>query len=212
MNNNWENEPSLDYFELRRRHEEYKNSQRKAKEQPDAWEDAPEDAASQDEGYYNAEDQRAAAPQDIPEEADLDADAESYPADDNDAEDAPVDDNPNPFDSFISAFHGLRSRFGKRRKGDVADDEEYEDGDDSDAARERIPVGAAVAPARAPPACDLVGARPGLHRGTRRQAQREDRRRQVSGQRRAGGHGVGQPGPAAPAGRGQVRHRQPRRF
>ena len=36
MSKNRDMEPSLDYFELRRRHEEYKNSQRKAKAKPAA--------------------------------------------------------------------------------------------------------------------------------------------------------------------------------
>ena len=118
MSNKWENEPSLDYFELRRRHEEYKNSQRLAKEpsQPEA------------EPAHAGSDDAVDAPQEIAEDVrevsetlddiDLDAGEEDVEA---------VNENPNPFDSFISAFHGLRSRFGKRRG--AREDEEDGDGD-----------------------------------------------------------------------------------
>ncbi len=136
MSNNWENEPSLDYFELRRRHEEYKNSQRKAQEQPEA--EAPADEPAQPEVEPAAAEAGGAVEdaQDVfqPDAVDAEDIAEDldevYPADeDGDGDGDAGNDNPNPFDSFISAFHGLRSRFGKgrARRADEEDDEEYED-------------------------------------------------------------------------------------
>ena len=153
MKNNLDNEPSLDYFELRRRHEEYKNSLRRASEQPQADADAPaakpaadaaEPVTAEPVVTADAPEEPVAGPQDIPEDIEEESDAdyaadepdEEYPDDADDADDeAPVDENPNPFDSFIKAFHGLRSRFGKRRAAEEDDDdEEYEDdADDGEA-------------------------------------------------------------------------------
>ena len=188
MSNKREIEPSLDYFELRRRHEEYKNSQRQ-KDEPgqetaaqgefDRQEaaSAPAEPAMQagepDDGkafpqaqtvlQAEAAPQAQPIPQDVPAEEfevkdaayepedvtgkkdrpdSLDAqdgpdngqdveDAalldDAMPEDDDQDDEAVAGDNPNPFDSFIHAFKGLRGklagRFGRRRQ----DDEEYED-------------------------------------------------------------------------------------
>ena len=142
MSNNWDNEPSLDYYELRRRHEEYKNSLRQVKEKPDAGDDAP--AAGEAEPVAEVRPEAEDAPvetepldlsPDVPAD-DADGDFPPEDADDDmgDADDEAVNDNPNPFDSFIKAFHGLRDRIGKRkaRRDDGIEDEEEDFVDDAD--------------------------------------------------------------------------------
>ena len=172
MSNKREIEPSLDFYELRRRHEEYKNSQ-KQKAQPEAAENS--DATVGPEVPGGAREPRRVAPaggevaveetpvagsewapaagqtedgasgaealdlSDVPEDqARLDeGDDDALPEGDAASEDDDAGaDNPNPFDSFIHAFHGIRGklsgRFGRRRGGD---EEDYEDEDeDEDAA------------------------------------------------------------------------------
>ena len=156
MSNKRDIEPSLDYFELRRRHEEYKNSQRQVKPQPAA--EAAEDAEAT-QSSPEALPVETARPEPVavePEDVDIDAapvagdaaDAggalpvrdelpeddfveESFDDDFDDAADVGSDaDNPNPFDSFIHAFKGIRGRlsgrFGRGKADEVYDDE-YED-------------------------------------------------------------------------------------
>ena len=179
MSNKREIEPSLDYFELRRRHEEYKNNQ-KQKEAPEAPESAGEapvenarpEAQAEPRPYaaetaapevYGEEPVRveartiapgavdiapevadvAPAVEDAPQTLNLsdtlddaDAPSEGQPVDDaleddDLQEDGRANDNPNPFDSFIHAFKGLRGklsgRFGRRGEEEVYEDDAPEE-------------------------------------------------------------------------------------
>ena len=172
MSNRKDNSPSLDYFELRRRHEAYKNREKQAAQEqtpearpvrntepaaepvyeseaeplepnavlddagaeayaeslPEANTDAGDDAGDDgytDDGEYTDEGEYA-------DEGDYADEDGEYPEDDGDYgddyadEDAEEDENanPNPFDPFIKAFHGIRSRFSRKRKG--GGDEDYE--------------------------------------------------------------------------------------
>ena len=174
MSNRRDIEPSLDYFELRRKHEEYKNSQRqksapeveaapvaevapKAAPEPVTEPVGPEPVA---EAAPAAEPARTDSAQsvetpaaDVPEDAAPAAqdgpaalnlsDTPDDASDDGDvpqdelADDAFVEDeaggNPNPFDSFIHAFKGIRGklsgRFGRRRQDDGDYDDEPLDDD-----------------------------------------------------------------------------------
>ena len=204
MSNRREIEPSLDYFELRRRHEEYKNSQKpKDGAEPEpvalaepAMTEAPVMVA---EPAPVAEPAETAASVPVTEEPAPATEAETVTVEDvaPGAEDAPgglnlsdtledrvpadmddaalVDDemprdeaddgNPNPFDSFIHAFRGIRSklsgRFGRRGQADEEYDDELPEDDlpvdtlpQDDGASDETPVRAADAPETrpAPPA------------------------------------------------------------
>ena len=168
MSNKRDMEPSLDFYELRRRHEEFKNSQRQAKAQPKeaepveaeavvdeapvteqapSYADAPVEAA---ETAVDAEDTVPAPSADFVVEDTADA-PEDGDYEDEDGGDADASDNPNPFDPFIHAFKGIRSRIGKRfgrggeeeEEADEDEDEEYGDED-----YEEEESGEAAAPVR----------------------------------------------------------------
>ena len=153
MSNIRDNEPSLDYFELRRRHEEYKNNQARAKaaaEQQPLAEDAvePENGSAPREQapVTPAQDAAPAQAADVVEAPDAlnpdetvsgveDTITDELPEDDgqqeDDLEQEPAGDNPNPFEPFLNAFSNLRgklaSRFGRRG----GNDEDYADGEDA---------------------------------------------------------------------------------
>ena len=198
MSNRQDSSPSLDYFELRRRHEEYKNRERqlareKSAEKPESARVRPQAPLTQTEPAVQTESaaqavadqarkaQETAAQavepvlepdsvqdtvagesfdgfldQEVEDVYDAGRDAannigpdrrepeddypdddypdDDYPEDDYGDEDVPDDgDNPNPFDSFIRAFKGLKGRIG-RRKGEAEEDDgdEPEPGDDTD--------------------------------------------------------------------------------
>ena len=193
MSNRRDNDPSLDYFELRRRHEEYKNRERLAKlekkgidrtepprtrpqanasVQPAASEISEPsvnpnesvewgpDATNVADGEDNSVELDAPVERATPVEADTSAEPEAFEEDDyntaaaddgyeaedmaessetgyeDDYEDESfVDENPNPFDSFIRVFHGLKNRLSQRRNRrnaveeapDEYDEEYFED-------------------------------------------------------------------------------------
>ena len=128
MSNRRDIEPSLDYFELKRRHEEYKNSQRQTTGESDG--DLPEESVPKRKPRNPAEsvaeearDKPAAEAEDIaadptveegPEDLEAAGEAlgvaDQLPEDDfegedydDEADDEPASDDPNPFDSFIRA-------------------------------------------------------------------------------------------------------------
>ena len=207
MSNKREIEPSLDYFELRRRHEEYKNSQRQkdgpeasdAAEAPEAagnTADAPVEPARPEVEPVVAE----PAPEAVPEpetlrfeagdvapaagnvsgELDLDdsMDGEDGGADDavqdealsddalmdgDEMEDAADVDNPNPFDSFIHAFKGIRGklsdRFGRRNREEADEDEALADdalADETAGAAQEVEPGEAADTAAAIPSDSVM--------------------------------------------------------
>lgn len=141
MSKTRDNSPELDYFELRRRHEEYKRArnapqpekisveerlerqvaQRKAKPEPIAAEETPINDV-QDTPDVEIK----AAPVDAFEEA-IEENYEAYADDmDDDSDDDAV--NPNPFDSFIRFFNGVKSNMSARRhKDDELEDLELDD-------------------------------------------------------------------------------------
>ena len=127
---NRDNGPELDYYELRRRHQEYKSRMREAqpskptpapvpKQQP-----AAEVEPEPQEPLYPDEIQDAPV-NDIPAEAPVEeedplaslvlSDEEAY-EDDLDYEDEPPAENPNPFDSFIHFFRGVKDNISARRE------------------------------------------------------------------------------------------------
>ncbi len=153
MSNRQDIEPSLDFYELRRRHEAYKNSKRQTRIEPDA--DAPvessEDARipAEPRPLYEEKTPAEAKPAETdPEDAMIPgdsarlmvedfADGEAAPQDDGedgeDGEDAgKTADNPNPFDSFLRAFKGIRGRLGKRFGRGGTDDDDADDDEDAD--------------------------------------------------------------------------------
>lgn len=143
MSKTRDNSPELDYFELRRRHEEYKRArsapqpvknsveerlerqvaQQKARPEPVAAEQAPINDV-QDELDVETK----AAPMDAFEEA-IEENYEAYEDDmdyDEEAEEELA--NPNPFDSFIRFFNGMKSNMASRRqKDDELEDLDLED-------------------------------------------------------------------------------------
>lgn len=138
MSNNRDNGPELDYYELRRRHEEYKSRARMVQEdaQPEAAEPPRERAKPR------GPKPQAPAPEPVEEEipvadepsapADplaqyVEDDEDALPADEDYADEAAPADNPNPFDSFIRFFHGVKDNLAARRE---ARDAELENMDD----------------------------------------------------------------------------------
>ena len=185
MSNKRDNSPSLDYFELRRRHEEFKNRERMAnfgkgeaapaepqaarpkpaQTQPVAPQsvETPRPAETGDvpgDGVYEPETAYADVPdteefsqpspmdiEDFSENYDYEPAEGDYSADDYDDGEHPdyvedesyedangeeFEDNPNPFDSFIRVFNGLKARFDKRRRREPEEDalDEEDFGDD----------------------------------------------------------------------------------
>ena len=152
MSYNRDTEPSLDFYELRRRHEEYKNSKRQPKAEPDA--DAQVEIPAEAEPLFEewtparaASEPKAveAQPEDLAEDAVIPGDSarltvedfaegEGEPEGDDDEndDDEETSDNPNPFDPFLRAFKGIRGRLGKRFGRGKADDEDDEDADYDD--------------------------------------------------------------------------------
>ena len=120
------NGSGVDYYELRRKHQEYKKNAGRGQEEdestpPPPPEDAPfvrpaVPAESVREKSFLAED----APEDT--HVAFAADEEDYPDDETD------DSGSNPFHSFILTFNKLRDRFAARRG--ARDDEGLDDADD----------------------------------------------------------------------------------
>jgi len=159
MSNKLDAEPSLDYYELRRKHQEYKDSLRKARTEADAQTGAQAEERT-DVGEIAEVDVRPAAEEKreigwngiadtvepIPDEdatipsqseglvvEDLEyaGDGDEAVSDDGDQDDTDEGEaeNPNPFDPFLRVFRNVRSRIG-RRFGREEPDDEYEDEDD----------------------------------------------------------------------------------
>lgn len=138
MSNTRDNGPELDYYELRRRHEAYKNRARELPRQAQEG-DAPRVARplprkSPDETFEptdNTEYDLDAAEAD--EAQDNDYDAEDIGGDDFEDADMPVEDeNPNPFDSFIRFFHGVKGNLNARKQGRQPEEDDYADEDDGE--------------------------------------------------------------------------------
>ena len=159
MSNTRDNGPELDYYELRRRHEEYKNRARMV--QP------PEETADAVPSERTVPDSRPSAPvaekparreapplEDLPDETvsvsapmDADGDApddplarfvEEEPYDDEEVPELEDEDgadvNPNPFDSFIHFFHGVKEGIARRREAKEAELEDLDDLSDEELA------------------------------------------------------------------------------
>lgn len=149
MSKTRDNSPELDYFELRRRHEEYKrartapsaekSSVEERLERQVAVQHKPKPAPVKEELPIAAQTDDAEPALDIePEAAPADAFeeaiAENYEAYENDADfdedfdEEPENENPNPFDSFIRFFHGVKDSIASRRsRSDELEDLELDD-------------------------------------------------------------------------------------
>ena len=152
MSNTRDNGPELDYYELRRRHEQYKSRARKPVQPAEAAKPVEATRPVEPTPAEPIETQRPAEQADapkpprredrvrpaedfVPEEAFDDSAAmdEEIPADDE--AEFPEDEyeNPNPFDSFIRFFHGVKDNISARRSAKHADEEvELEDALDED--------------------------------------------------------------------------------
>ena len=153
MSNTRDNGPELDYYELRRRHEEYKNRARTAQPAEEADDSlAPERPAPAPRPRESAaekpvrrdappvEDAPAERlPAEEPDETESDVPVDPFarfveeddaPYDDEDMEpdeDEEADANPNPFDSFIHFFHGVKDGIARRREAKEAELEDLDD-------------------------------------------------------------------------------------
>lgn len=152
MNNTRDNSPELDYFELRKRHEEYKNRTRakqsleKAAAEKLERKQAQRAAQQEEEILHPADAPVAPEFKDSVEEADpLDAfdeaieegyeDFDDADADEYDDSEGEADENPNPFAPFIRGFNGMKSKmagglFSRRAKHAEDDEDEFEGFDD----------------------------------------------------------------------------------
>ena len=144
MSKTRDNSPELDYFELRRRHEEYKRARSAPQPEKNPVEERlerqvaqqkakPEPAVVVEETPINdvqdtLDVETKAAPADAFEEA-IEENYEAYEDDmdyDEEADEEAV--NPNPFDSFIRFFNGMKSnRASRRQKDDDLEDLDLED-------------------------------------------------------------------------------------
>ena len=124
---NRENGPDLDYYELRRRHQEYKSRMRTQPSEPEA-KPAPAPAPEEPLRADEIQDAPVDIPADIPAEepAEQDplasfvlSDEEPY-EDELDYGDEPKDDASNPFNSFIRFFHGVKDNISARREAQEA--------------------------------------------------------------------------------------------
>ena len=134
---------SVDYYELRRKHQEYKSATNRPE---DGAEVAPPPARAEDAPYVRpvppAEDVREEDRYPESRFAQSAPPVRAWSADDDLEDDEPEDDEPedsgaNPFQSFISAFNAIRSRIATRRAGaarEVLDDSD--DGYDDEEPRE----------------------------------------------------------------------------
>lgn len=144
MSKTRDNSPELDYFELRRRHEEYKRARSAPQPEKNSVEERlerqvaqqkakPEPVVVAEETPINdAQDalevEAKAAPVDAFEEA-IEENYEAFEDDmdyDEEADEEAV--NPNPFDSFIRFFNGVKSnRAARRQKDDELEDLDLDD-------------------------------------------------------------------------------------
>ena len=143
MSKTRDNSPELDYFELRRRHEEYKRARSAPQPEKNPVEERLERQVAQQKAkaesvvveetpvndIQDALDVEAkAAPMDAFEEA-IEENYEAFEDDmdyDEEADEEAV--NPNPFDSFIRFFNGMKSnRASRRQKDDDLEDLDLED-------------------------------------------------------------------------------------
>ena len=152
MSNTRDNGPELDYYELRRRHEEYKNrartvqpSQKAAdavqpeRPAPNLKPNAPAAEASARRKAPPVEElpaEELSTEQPIEEErsASVDPLARFVDEDEDEIYDEeelePEEDeaaNPNPFDSFIHFFHGVKDGIARRREAKEAELEDMDD-------------------------------------------------------------------------------------
>ena len=142
MSNTRDNGPELDYYELRRRHEQYKSRARKPVQPAEAAKPAEASRPVEPTPAEPVETQRpaeqAAAPkpprredrarpaEDFVPEEDFDESAamvNEIPADDEAEFPEEEYENPNPFDSFIRFFHGVKDNISARRSAKHADEE-----------------------------------------------------------------------------------------
>ncbi len=162
MSNTRDKSPELDYYELRRRHEEYKARARRpaqpvAGQTSEAAQEANRPAAEpkapeiQRKEPVEAPRPRRAGERVQPAEEELPAEEYADPEEDYedgfdpDAEEAPEEEyeNPNPFDSFIRFFHGVKDKLAVRHSEEPVDGEElpeddYEDEDEEVPAKRRF--------------------------------------------------------------------------
>lgn len=174
MSNNRDNRPELDYYELRKRHEEYKSRARVARTM-----DAPAEAKEAVEGEAPRASAPAAevrpAPVEVsePEAAPVDPLARFVEEDEpyaDDADEGASDENPNPFDSFIRFFHGVKDNIAARREGKDADLEDLDDLTDEELAALEADEAFDEVPAAQEGAVDVKDAGEPLPRSARRHA------------------------------------------
>ena len=154
MSNTRDNGPELDYYELRRRHEQYKSRARRPVQPTEAAK--PAEAARPVEPTPAASDEAVQRPTELPaalrtqreevrtqpEEAfvseedfddSADRDEEFLPEDEAGAPEEEYE-NPNPFDSFIRFFHGVKDNISARQSAKHAgEDGEMEEAFDEGA-------------------------------------------------------------------------------
>lgn len=153
MSNTRDKGPELDYYELRRRHEQYKSRARKPVQPAETAKPAeaarpveptpaePVETAQRPAEQADApkpprrEDRARPAEEFVPEEEFDDSAAmdEEIAADDEAEFPEEEYENPNPFDSFIRFFHGVKDSISARRSAKPADEEiDLEDAPDED--------------------------------------------------------------------------------
>lgn len=161
MSNTRDNGPELDYYELRRRHEQYKSRARKPVQPAEAAKPVEATRPVEPTPAEPVETQRLTEQADAPKpprREDRARPAEDFvPEEDFDEsaamdDEIPVDDeaefpeeeyeNPNPFDSFIRFFHGVKDSISARRSAKLSDEDvDLEDAlDENGAPAEEAPA------------------------------------------------------------------------
>ena len=143
MSKTRDNSPELDYFELRRRHEEFKRARSAPQVEKPSMEERldrqvaqrkvkPEPVVAEETPINDVEDELQVEAQAAPMDAFEEAIEENYEAYEDDVDyDEEADEeaaNPNPFDSFIRFFSGMKSNLASRRnKDDELEDLDLDD-------------------------------------------------------------------------------------
>lgn len=121
MSNTRDNTPEMDYYELRRQREEYKQRMRMEQNAKNRSAAAPapepmeEPRSAQPQPEFIEEQDVRPAERDAFEAAIEEGYENAEEADFDDADDLDGGENPNPFDSFIHFFHGVKSSISARR-------------------------------------------------------------------------------------------------
>lgn len=132
MNNNRDTNPELDYFELRRRHEEYKSRQRMTEASENESGEAAQPVADSNNARQSKnipDDGASRRAEDLNIPDDEYADEDYYGEDYDPAYDAPEEDV-NPFKTLFKLAKGAKNKLsGKRSRSPEYDDGDYAEGD-----------------------------------------------------------------------------------